>query len=178
MDHLNPRKEVGVDGISPRIFRLGSPVLAEKVTKLTNFYILNRSSPSEWKEARVTLVVKRGIDTDKANYRSVSILTSPSKVFEKVIYDQTWDAFYKVLSSNLPGFMKPHSCCIALLKMTEDWRNSIDNKEAIAAVALDLSKAFDAINHRLFAREVEGLWLLSTCFETAVHLPTRSSTMS
>ena len=33
--------------------------------------------------------------------------------------------------------------------MTEDWRNSIDNKEAVAGVALDLSKAFDAINHRL-----------------------------
>ena len=33
--------------------------------------------------------------------------------------------------------------------MTEDWRNSIDNKEAVAAVAVDLSKAFDAINHRL-----------------------------
>ena len=33
--------------------------------------------------------------------------------------------------------------------MTEDWRNSIDNKEAVAAVAVDLSKAFDAINHSL-----------------------------
>ena len=45
--------------------------------------------------------------------------------------------------------MKTHSCCTALVKMTEDWRNSIDNKEAVAAVAVDLSKAFDAINHRL-----------------------------
>lgn len=33
--------------------------------------------------------------------------------------------------------------------MTEDWRNCIDNKEAFAAVAADLSKTFDAINHRL-----------------------------
>lgn len=33
--------------------------------------------------------------------------------------------------------------------MTEGWKNSIDNREAIAAVAVDLSKAFDAINHRL-----------------------------
>ena len=42
LDHLNQRKAVGVDGISPRILRLGSPVLAEKVTKLISFYILNR----------------------------------------------------------------------------------------------------------------------------------------
>ena len=113
LDHLNPRKAVGVDGISPRILRLGSPVLAEEVTKLINFCILNRSLPPEWKQARLTLVFKRGIDTDKANYRPVSMLTSLSKVFEKVIYDQTWNAFHTVLSSNLSGFMKTHSCCSA-----------------------------------------------------------------
>ena len=120
LDHLNPRKAVGVDGISPRILRLGSPVLAEKVTNLINFCILNRSLPSEWKQARLTSVFKRGVDTDKANYRLVSILTSLFKVFEKVIYDQTWNAFHNVLSSNLSGFMNTHSCCTALLKMTED----------------------------------------------------------
>ena len=70
-------------------------------------------------------------------------------MFEKVIYDQTWNAFHNVLSSNLSGFMKTYSCCTALVKMTKDWRNSIDNKEAVAAVAVDFSKAFDAINHRL-----------------------------
>ena len=148
-----PRKAVGVDGISPRILRLGSPVLAEKVTKLINVCILNRSLPSEWKQARLTPVFKRGIDTDKANYRPVSILTSLSKVFEKVIYDQTWNAFHNALSSNLSGFMKTHSCCTAFQKMTEDWRNSIDNKEAVAA---DLSKAFDAINHRLLLAKLKA----------------------
>ena len=120
-------------------------------------------------------VVKGRIDTYKANYRLVSILTSLSKVFEKVIYDQTWDAFHKVLSSNLSEFMKTRSCCTALLKMTEDWRNSIDNKEAVAAVALDLSKAFDAISTALL-REDKGQWLLSTCLGTDVNLPVRSST--
>ena len=147
LDHLNPRKAVGVDGISPRILRLGSPVLAEKVTKLISFYILNRSLPSEWKQARITPVFKRRIDTDNKP------LTSLSKVFEKVIYDQTWNAFHNVLYSNLSGFMKTHSCCTALQKMTEDWRNSIDNKEAVAA---DLSKAFDAINHRLLLAKLKA----------------------
>ena len=70
--------------------------------------------------SKLTPGFKRGIDTDKANCHSVSILTSLSKVFEKVIYDQTWNAFYNVLSSNLSGFMKTHSCCTALFKVTED----------------------------------------------------------
>ena len=77
-------------------------------------------------------------------------------MFEKVIYDKTWNAFHNVLHPNLSRFMKTHSCCTALLKMTEDWRNSIDNKETIAAVALDLSKAFDAINHRLLLAKLKA----------------------
>ena len=40
--------------------------------------------------------------------------------------------------------------------MTEDWRNSIDNKEAVASVAVDLSKAFDAINHRLLLAKLKA----------------------
>ena len=40
--------------------------------------------------------------------------------------------------------------------MTEDWRNSIDNSEAVAAVAVDLSKAFDAINHRLLLQKLRA----------------------
>ena len=47
------------------------------------------------------------------------------------------------LSLNLSGFLKNHSCCTALLKMTEDWREKLDEREAVAAVAVDLSKAFD-----------------------------------
>ena len=40
--------------------------------------------------------------------------------------------------------------------MTEDWRNSIDYKEAVAAVAVDLSKAFDAINHSLLLAKLKA----------------------
>ena len=40
--------------------------------------------------------------------------------------------------------------------MTEDWRNSIDNKEAVAAVAVDFSKAFDGINHRLLLAKLKA----------------------
>ena len=77
-------------------------------------------------------------------------------MFEEIIYDETWNAFRNVLSSTLSGFMKTHSCCTALLKMTEDWRRSIDNREVVAAVAVDSSKTFDAINHRLLLAKLKA----------------------
>ena len=39
LDYLNPRKAVGVDGISPRLLRLSAPVMADEISKLINYLI-------------------------------------------------------------------------------------------------------------------------------------------
>ena len=156
LDHLNPRKAVGVDGISPRLLRLSAPVLADEIAKLINYLIASGIWPLEWKCGNLTPVFKKAEDTYKGNYHPVSILTALSKVYEKVMYDQMYAAFYCHLSFNLSGFLKNHSCCTALLKMTEDWRRSLDNREVVAAVAVDLSKAFDSINHNLLLAKLKA----------------------
>ena len=97
----------------------------------------------------VDILHKKSEETDKANYRPVSILTALSKVFERVMFDQMYEASQCKLSHKLSGYLRGHSCCSALLKMTEDWRASLDRREAVAAVAVDLSKAFDSVCHSL-----------------------------
>ena len=87
------------------------------------------------------------------------VLTVLSKVYEKVIYDQLYNTFCRHLLQNLTGFLRNHSCCIALLKMTEDWRRSLDNRESAIAVAVDLSKAFDSINHNLLLAKLKTFGL-------------------
>ena len=64
----------------------------------------------------------------------------------------------------MSGFLKHHSYCSALLKMSEDWRRSLDKREAFFAVAIDLSKAFDSIDHSLLLAKL-GAYGLS-----ALHL--------
>lgn len=63
------------------------------------------------------------------------------------MHDQLHHAFQKELSLKMSGFLKHHSCCFALLKMSENWRKSQDKRKAVVAVAIDLSKAFDSIDH-------------------------------
>ena len=126
---------------------------------LINFLIANRSWPDEWKCRNLTPVLKKDEDTRKENYRPVSVLTALSKVYEKVMYDQLYNTFCRHLSQNLSGFLKNHSCCTALLKMTEDWRRSLDNRESAMAVAVDLSKAFDSINHNLLLAKLKAYGL-------------------
>lgn len=115
---------------------------------------MNQSWPTEWKSGNLTPV--KDEDTRKENYRPVSILTAISKVYEKVMFDQLYGAFHEHLSPNLSGFLKKHSRCTALFKMTEDWRRSLDKREAVIAVAVDLSKAFDSINHNLILAKLKA----------------------
>ena len=156
LDNLNPRKAVGADGISPRLLRLSAPVMAEEITRLINFLIVNCSWPDQWKCGNLTPVFKKDEDRRKENYRPVSVLTALSKVYEKVMYDQLYNTFCRHLSQNLSGFLKSHSCCTALLKMTEDWRRSLDRRESALAVAVDLSKAFDSVNYNLLLAKLKA----------------------
>ena len=43
----------------------------------------------------------------------------------------------------MSGFLRWHSCCSALLKLTDDWSQALDKKKDVAVVVIDLSKAFD-----------------------------------
>ena len=47
------------------------------------------------------------------------------------------------LSDSLYGFLEEPSCCTALRKITEDWREALDERQTVSAVSIDLSKAFD-----------------------------------
>ena len=66
-------------------------------------------------------------------------------MFEKLQFDQLYSVFTPVFSDNMSGFLRGHSCCSALLKLTDDWRQALDNKKDVAVIAIDLSKAFDSI---------------------------------
>ena len=133
--------------------------MAQEITHLIDFLIANLSLPDEWKCGNLTPVFKKDEDTPKENYRPVSVLTAWSKVYEKVIYDKLYNTFCRHLSQNLSGFLKNHSCCPALLKMTEDWRRSLDNRESAMAVAVDLPKDFDSINHNLLLAKLKAYGL-------------------
>ena len=138
------------------LFTYETSLTETSATTLFNYFISENSIPSEWKRSNIIHVLKKAEDTDKTNYRQVSILTALSKVFEKVMYDQMYADFNPKLSPNLSGFLKHHSCCTALIKMTEDWRAGLGGREAVVAVTVDLSKAFDCICHSLLLSKLKS----------------------
>ena len=71
-----------------------------------------------------------------------------------LFFDQLYASFAPILSSNMSGFLKGHSCATALIKLTDDWRSALDEKKEMGVIAIDPSKAFDCVCHNLLLAKV------------------------
>ena len=87
--------------------------------------------------------------TKMSNYRPISVLPTPSKIFERILHDQIAKYFEKYLSKYLCGYRAGFSTQHALIVMIEKWKAILDKKGFAGAVLMDLSKAFDCLDHSL-----------------------------
>ena len=106
------------------------------------------------KKAEITPVYKKDGMNDKQNYRPVNTLSNQSKVFEKLIYPQINTYMIDKFSKYLTGFRKNHNTQHALLNMIENWKSNLNKGNIlfplfIGAIFMDLSKAFNTLDHSL-----------------------------
>ena len=128
---------------------MNSDISANFISLHFNYCIDTGEFPQEFKNADIIPVHKKNEKSDKTNYRPVSILPKLSKIYEKLIYDQLYDYFDKILLLSQCGFRKGHSSENCLLAMLENFKKSEDDGNEVEALLTDLSKAFHCIDHKL-----------------------------
>ena len=87
---------------------------------------------------------------------SSSVLPTISKFVERAIFDQLTDFFNFYFHPSLSAFRKGFGCQTALLKIIGDWKKALDENKYIAAILMDLSKAFDCLPHDLILLKLEA----------------------
>ena len=109
--------------------------------------------PNLLKTANVIPLFKSGNPEMFNNYRPVSILSTISKIFKRIMYTRiigfagTW--LYSFFVKSQFGFRKDHSTYMPLLVLVDDIVNALDSREWAVGVSLDFSKAFDTVNHEI-----------------------------
>ena len=101
------------------------------------------------KHADIVPIYKKNNKCKKENYRRVSVLSSLSKIYEKLMYNQLYEYFDNILLPSQCGFRKGYSAQHCLLVMIEKFKEAIDRGYEFSALLTDLSKAFDCINNPL-----------------------------
>ena len=152
------KKSSALDPIPTPLLVKCIDVLLPVITKMINISLDSGYFPSAWREALVLPTLKKaGLDTVFKNYRPVSNLSFISKVTEKAVFIQIDNHMKKhdLYPSLQSAYRKNHSTETALLKVTNDVLMKMNSQHAVLLVLLDLSAAFDTVDHSLLLRRLQ-----------------------
>ena len=107
------------------------------------------------KIAETSPVFKRLDITSKDNYRPISTLSNFTKLFGSILFTQLNRYMENKFSKYLTGFRKNHNTQNSLLRMTESWKVRLNNGSKVGVIIMDLSKAFDSLNHELLLTKLK-----------------------
>ena len=126
------------------------------LTKVIKLAITECELPDKLKKSKVIPLYKKQDPLKKENYRPISLLPHVSKVFERILYAQINNYMQNKLSKYVTGFRKSQGTQHSLMIMLEKWKNVLDKGEYACVLFMDLSKAFDTINHDLLLAKLRA----------------------
>ena len=149
------KKSCGFDQISPRILKKSLPFIIESLTYIYNLCIKDHTFPAHFKTAKVIPLPKTKDLANVGNFRPISLLSVLSKPLERHIQKHLQDYLEnrKLLYSFQSGFRTKHSCHTALTRLVDTWLASVNQSQLTGALFLDLSKAFDLVNHKILLKK-------------------------
>ena len=141
-----------LDPVPTWLLKRCSSEISPVITKMINLSFQHCHFPGSWKIAHVNPLLKRsGLDAEFANFRPVSNLSFVSKTTEKASVNQLLHCkSFALLPTNQSVYGKFHSTETALLRVQSDILMSMDRQEVTLLILLDLSAAFDTIDHTIF----------------------------
>ena len=147
--NLDTKKAVPQDDIPVKILKLNNDIFSQYLSQIFNESIEATNFPNELKYADITLVYKKSNRNEKENYRPVTIIFVISKILERCLYDQIYKNIDNTLPRHQMGYRKGYSCQHSLTAMFEKWKENLDKGGECGALFVDLSKAFDCLQHDL-----------------------------
>lgn len=153
--NLRDDKATGPDRIKNEILKIFANELSPALTDLFNLIMEEEKIPCQWRIVDLILLHKKGDKSDTRNYRPLSLSSSVSKIFSKVIKNRCYQQLDENQGKEQAGFRKGCSTIDHLFIMNQLIEKANEYKITINILLIDFYKAFDTVNHKFLWKTLE-----------------------
>jgi hypothetical protein len=164
IDQMKLKTSTGYDNLSSKLIKYIKHEVKNALTVTINQSLKTGIFPQKLKLAKILPIYKNNDDAAVNNYRPIALLPVISKLFEMVIHEQINKHMIinKLYYEHQYGFKQGHSTELASLELIDVITDKLDQGKLPFAVFLDLSKAFDTINHDILLNKLEYYGITGT----------------
>lgn len=154
LKRLDLVKGAGPDGLPPIFLTRVADKICTPLSIIFNKCITEGVFPTVWKLANITPVHKGGHKNEVGQYRPISIMSTLSKLFERLVHDVIYPILHNALIQEQHGFVRKRSTTTNLILFANNLFEHMDNRIQVDAVYTDFRKAFDKVDHRLLLDKI------------------------
>ena len=146
INSLTNNKALGIDEISAEMIKHSTDSITGQLVVLFNSIWREQEVPEDWKKGIIVKLPKKGNLSDCNNWRGITLLSTPGKVFTGVQLNRLQNAVDQTLREEQADFRKGRSCTEQIFALQNIIEQSLEHQKDLVINFIDFKKAFDSVH--------------------------------